>query len=243
MNRFRCLSRLVTGMRIVIDDPAQLHHLKVLRLDAGEKVGLFDERGNEYECTVAEVAAGRAVFDILKALPPRKPAAASITVAVAIPKKSKIDDIIDKLTQVGVDRVIPLVTERVIVRPSARDMESRLIRWRKVAEAAVMQSQRNSAPRVDAPTEFDSFIAQCAGFDLKLIPTLGGERKGLKEVLSAGTPQSVVVLIGPEGDFSPAETARAMDNGFVPVSFGANVLRVETAAVYIASVLAYEFHL
>lgn len=240
MNRFHCRAGAITGTRIIIDDREQLHHLKVLRLEPGEEAVVFDENGNEYFSTITAVEKERAILEVIrKARPAGKNAV--ICVAVAIPKKSKIDDVIDKLTQVGVDRIIPMVTERTIVRPDERDAQARHKRWEKIAEAATLQSQRNSFPRVDPLVRFPRLLEQSGEFDLKLIPTLEGDRKCLRDAVRAGTPKSILVLIGPEGDFSPSETARAKSAGFVPVSFGANVLRVETAAVYVASILAYEF--
>jgi 16S rRNA (uracil1498-N3)-methyltransferase len=241
MTRFRCRSCDVTGDEIRITDREQIHHLKVLRLVPGDEAGIFDELGNEFECRITGITADKLVFSILKKRSGRRDEHPLIAIAVALPKKSKIDDSIDKLTQLGADRIIPLITERVIVRADARDLETRYKRWEKIAEAATLQSQRNRIPQVDQPVRFDRLIQQSAEFDLKLIPTLEGDRRELRDVLKALVPEKILVLIGPEGDFSPAETAAACKAGFIPVSFGPNVLRVETAALYIASILSYEF--
>jgi 16S rRNA (uracil1498-N3)-methyltransferase len=241
MNRFYCRFTSIREKQIILDDPEQFHHLNVLRLVPGEKVVVFDEQGNEYFCTITVVEKRKAVLAIMERRPAAESNAPYITIAVAIPKKSKIDDIIDKLTQVGADRVIPMITERVVVRVEAKDMDARHARWEKIAEAAALQSQRNRVPRIDRPVSFDRLLEQVSGFDLKLIPTLEGDRKDLCDAVKGVTPKNVLVLIGPEGDFSPVETASALRAGFIPVSFGRNVLRVETAAVYVTSILVYEF--
>jgi 16S rRNA (uracil1498-N3)-methyltransferase len=241
MNRFFCKLTLIKEKQIILDDPEQFHHLNVLRLSPGEKVVIFDEQGNEYLCAITGLEKRKAVLDIVEKRPAAEKHAFSITIAVAIPKKSKIDDIIDKLTQVGADRVIPMITERVIVRAEAKDLDARHARWEKIAAAAALQSQRNRVPCIDRPVPFARLLEQSAGFDLKLIPTLAGDRKELRDAIRGIIPKNILALIGPEGDFSPDETAAALRAGFIPVSFGTNVLRVETAAVYITSILAYEF--
>ncbi len=241
MNRLFCRGCRVEGGRIVLRDPEQLRHLKVLRVVPGEELVLFDDLGNEFQCRFVESSEGSAVFSVSRELPSAGIQLPLIAVAVAIPKKSKIDDIIDKLTQLGCDRVIPIITERVIVRPDPKDLATRHARWQKIAEAATLQSGRNRVPQVDPAVKFPKLIEQSGSFDLKLIPTLEGERKPLAEALKGKSPSSILALIGPEGDFTPAETAAALSAGFTPVSFGKNVLRVETAALYVCSVLAFHF--
>lgn len=241
MNRFYCSAKNVSGGRIVIGDREQAHHIRdVIRLEPGEPAVVFDDNGSEYDCTLEEILQDKIVFSVRKIMD-RRNSGVHIAVACAIPKHSRIDDIIDKLTQLGVDRIIPLMTERVIVRMD-RDKESgRLQRWSKIAAAASKQSHRNSIPLVDGVTVMEKIPAVSAGYDLKLIPTLAGGLKSLKDVLRGAKPKKIIVLIGPEGDFTPDEVSAALSSGFVPVSLGDSVLRVETAAIYSASTLRYEF--
>ena len=241
MNRFYCGFSDIRGGKIVISDPAQLHHLKdVLRFKSGEKAEIFDDKGNEYAvelCALSEKQAEFLMKDKKKAVNTNRP---RVAIACAIPKRSKIDDIIDKLTQLQVDRIIPLVTERVIVKIDQAKAVSRQKRWESIALSASKQSKRNSVPIVDQVTGFSELIEHCRDFDLKLIPNLEGDRKTIKEVLNGKKARSVLVLIGPEGDFTPEEIKAAIKAGFIPVTFGDSVLRVETACLYVASVLNYE---
>ncbi len=133
-----------------------------------------------------------------------------------------------------------MVSQRVIVRIDQTKGVQRQKRWEKIALSASKQSQRNTVPVIDPITDFSELIGKAQEFDLKLIPNLLGERKTLKEVLSGINPRSVLVLIGPEGDFTPGEIKSAIKSGFIPVTFGDSVLRVETACLYIAAVLNYE---
>ncbi|PIP18804.1 MAG: 16S rRNA methyltransferase [Candidatus Omnitrophica bacterium CG23_combo_of_CG06-09_8_20_14_all_41_10] len=159
-----------------------------------------------------------------------------LTIACAIPKKSKFDDIVDKLTQLGVYRIIPLKTERVVVKLDKRKEELRSKRWNRIALSASQQSQRNNIPVVEPVQKFKDVLVRSKDFDLKLIPTLAGQRKSLPEVILSLLPMAkILVLIGPEGDFSDGEIKLALENGFIPVTLGDLVLRVDTAAIAVVS--------
>jgi 16S rRNA (uracil1498-N3)-methyltransferase len=220
---------------IRISDKEQLDHLKnVLRLKAGEKVDVFDDKGNEYNCEVLDLGKD-AVLKIKTRNLLKKKAGTLFTIACAIPKKSKMDDIIDKLTQLGVDRIIPLETQRVIVKLDKTKKDLRLERWKKIAQNAAEQSQRSTLPRIEPVSNIKDVLSSLKDFDLGLIPTLLGERKTLRDAFVGKRPKSVLAFIGPEGDFTDEEVDLAVKAGCIPVSLGETVLRVETAAVAVAS--------
>jgi 16S rRNA (uracil1498-N3)-methyltransferase len=221
----------VDGDKISISDAEQLHHLKdVLRLKVNDGVVVFDSEGNEYAGVIDGVNKKQAVIKVTASKPVRS-GKMKLTIACAIPKGDRMDDIIDQLTQLGVERIIPMGTERVVVKLDEARKEARLRRWRKIAQNAARQSQRNSIPIIEPVTDVASVISQSQSFDLKLIPHLAGERKPIKDVLADARPKDVVVLIGPEGDFTVPEVEQAVGAGFVPVSLGHVVLRVSTAAI------------
>ncbi len=228
-------SENLPGARVIVNDKDQLRHLKnALRVKLGEQVSAFDPAGNTYICAVRELNREGIVLEVIRRLPP-KISAFSLTLACAIPKNSRFDDIVDKLTQLGAEKIIPLVTERVAFKLTEEKARQKLIRWKKIAFSAVLQSQRSGIPEVAPVIGFQQVITGSAGYDLKLIPALIGERKSLRQVLSAGKPKNILALIGPEGDFSARELELAEQAGFIPVSLGDAVLRVETAAVAVAS--------
>ena len=229
----------VDGDKISISDAEQLHHLKdVLRLKVSDGVIVFDSEGNEYAGVIDGVDKKQAVIKVIASKPARSHKM-KLTIACAIPKGDRMDDIIDQLTQLGVERIIPMGTERVVVKLDDAKKEARLKRWRKIAQNAARQSQRNSFPLIEPVSDIASVIAQSQDYDLKLIPNLTGERKFIKDVLAAARPKNVLVLIGPEGDFTPEEVNLALQAGFVPVSLGDTVLRVATAAVAVASYIKF----
>ena len=174
------LPEKVTGETTVITDAAQLHHLRdVLRLKVRDKVVIFDNEGNKYSCTIAELDRKQALLNIDE----RQPAPMrnlKLAVACAIPKHSRMDDIIDKLTQMDVDVIIPLMTERVVVRVDD-SRESRLERWKKIALSASEQSQRRTLPVIFPVTDFKDALAESKDYQLKLVPNLLGERRPIRQ--------------------------------------------------------------
>lgn len=238
MRSFFILSKNVSSGLVELVDKAAVHHIKdVLRVKAGEEVKVFDERGDEYICAAKELFGTRVILEI-KHKQACKMDKLKITIACALPKKAKFDDIVDKLTQLGVDRVIPLKTKRVIVRLTGSKEAGRLTRWRKIAQSASGQSQRNTIPVISEMHDFKEALSEAKNFDLKLIPALIGERRTLREALSGSKAQGVFVLIGPEGDFTGEEVALATQAGFIPVTLGPLVLRVDTACIAVASILS-----
>ncbi len=236
MHRFYIETKNISANSIIINDKKQSHHIRdVLRLLLNDKVTVFDEQGNEYDCVIEAIndTVRLNVKNICAA--DKNAKTVKLTIACAIPKKSNMSDIIDKLTQLGVDRIIPLKTERVIVRLDKNKEASLLERWNRVALSASLQSQRNALAIVNPVTDIKKVLVDSDGYDLKLIPTLSGKRKTLQEAITGFKYKNILVLIGPEGDFTDEEVNSAKKNGFIPVSLGALVLRVETAAVSVAS--------
>lgn len=240
----RCLvsSKQISSAQISIQDAAQIHHIQdVLHLETGDTIVAFDEERNEYLCGIRSISKKAVLLDIKERLLHRKAKAYSLAIACAIPKKAKMDEIVDKLTQLGVDRIIPLESERVVVRLDERKKLQRLSRWQKIALEAAKQSQRNTVPVVEPIMNMEKVFALAGEYDLKLIGSLFGSRRSLKSALSAQRYRSIIVCIGPEGDFSRQEVARAAECGFIGISLGELVLRVDTAALSVAAcITVYE---
>jgi len=236
MHRFHCSFRSISANKITILDKEQIHHLKnVLRLTLGDTVVVFDEEGNEYNCIIEKISDKVTLQIKEKHLLSKNKQQLRITVACAMPKKAKMDEIVDKLTQLGVDEIIPLETKRVIVKLDDKAKEIRLTRWQKIALNASRQSQRNQIPAVSPIKDIKEVLSKSEDFDLKLIPALLGKRRTLREILEKSKAKNILVLIGPEGDFTAEEIESAIKAGCIPVSLGELVLRVDTAAIAVAS--------
>jgi 16S rRNA (uracil1498-N3)-methyltransferase len=213
------------------------HALHVLRLKAGDTLNVFDGRGHEAQARVAETAKDSVRLTILQhsntpSLPCR------ITLAQAIPKKS-MDLIVQKATELGVASIVPLVSERSVVKLD--EDSKRIKRWREIALDACKQCGNNWLPEIQPPQKARDFLSSPGKFDLKLIASLQPDSKLLKAILGeAAKPSSILILIGPEGDFTPAELGLAKSAGCLPLSLGPLVLRADTAAIYTLSILHHE---
>jgi 16S rRNA (uracil1498-N3)-methyltransferase len=225
----------IEGETASLTDAAQLHHLKdVLRLKVNDEINISDRAGNDYAGIITSIGKKQATIRVTTKIAAHVPSL-KLTVACAVPKASRLDEVIDHLTQLGVERIIPMLTERVIVKLDSGGAESRLKRWRKIAQSAAQQSRQSRITVIGAVTGFGDVIKSAHNYDLKMIPHLTGERRLIKDVLTESHPKDIIVLIGPEGDFTPEEVALALSNDFIAISLGDTVLRVATAAVAAAS--------
>lgn len=224
--------------------PADSHHLAaVLRRSVGDSVVVCDGRGGEALCRIA----GRSGGDCLavEVLDRRQQAQdmVMLTLVQAIPKTQKMEWIIQKATEIGVWEIMPVMTERGVVRLEGGRAEHRRERWQRIAEEAARQCRTAWVPRV-APIAGMKGVLGGLRRDLLLIGSLESDAVPLKPFLRSlegNPPRTAALLIGPEGDFSPGEMEAAKAAGAVPVSYGPRVLRVETAAIHGLGVLAYEF--
>lgn len=241
MHRIFIPKNSISGDRIAVTDKGEIHHLRdVLRVRCNEAVVVFDEEGTEYSCLVESI--GRTVSLGIRSRKHygRLSCQGQLTVACAIPRQSRMDDIVDKLTQLGVDRIIPLVTSRVMVRLDAQKRLERQERWKKVAIAAAKQSQRRNLPDVWMPVSLEELLKVSKEYGLRLIATLGVSCcRPLRDVLEQSGNKSILVLIGPEGDFTQGEIREAKKAGCIPVSLGATTLRVDTAAIAVSAFINF----
>lgn len=243
MRRFFVPSENIGADKAFIVDKDSLHHIRdVLRLKPGKGIVIFDELGNEFSAEIEEISARNINLRILSRHSPCSDKKIQLAVACAIPKKSKMDDIIDKLTQLGVDRIIPLSTVRTEVLLDERKESSRLKRWRRISINASQQCKRRALPVIEPVTGLSQVVSESKDYDLKLIATVTGIRKPLRKVLvESAKPRSVLLLIGPEGDFADEEITQVIRHGFIPVKLTQTVLRVETAAIVFSGYISLYF--
>jgi 16S rRNA (uracil1498-N3)-methyltransferase len=236
-NRFFCPPENISDKNITINDKKEIHHIvDVLRFEIGDKVVVFNGEGVEFEGTLKEISRNSINISIDKQFQAKKRSFA-VTLACAIPKKAKFDFIVEKITELGVDRIIPLETERSEARFKKERMLSKVNHFRQVAINASKQCQRSIVPMVEEVMSFKNAIAEVKEYDLSIFPTLEGERISLAEALKGFTGKEIIVFIGPEGDFSEEEVKLAKKSGCKLVTLGENVLKVDTAAITVVAVL------
>ena len=224
----------------------EAHHCRnVLRLEPGDKVVLFDGRGREL---TAEIISSDSSEISLRKLHEAKtpPLRCQITLGQAIPKGKNMDLIVQKAVEIGAAEIAPVLSDRTVVRLDEESAASKQAKWQTVAIEAAKQCGQNWLPRVHVPQTMAQFFQQPRRFDLQLIGSLQSDAVHLKKILAeysaehGDRPTSVLMLVGPEGDFTPAELSLARSHGCRPITLGPIVLRVETASIYCLSILSYE---
>ena len=229
-------------------DEAESHHCTdVLRLREGNRVVVFNGEGTDVTAEIAFLSKREVGLRPLFNQQTPRPAAA-ITLAQAVPKGKNMDLVIQKATELGAAEIVPLISERTVVRVDAADAADKQEKWQRIAIEACKQCGQNHLPRVHAPVSLERYFTAQPGHDLLIIAAIEPGARRLKELLSEWRgvnpgkekPTSVLVLIGPEGDFTPAEVGLAKSRGCQPMSLGPIILRTETAAIYSLSTLAHE---
>jgi len=239
MHRFYC-PNLETG---VLSDDESHHAIHVLRLQEGETISVFNGRGKECNARISRIASNRAEFSVVNASQTPE-SVCHITIGQALPKGKAMEVIIQKSTELGLRQICPILSDRSVVHLQGDKNEAKQEKWQQIAVEACKQSGQNWLPDVKAAANLDSFLADAPRNNLKLIASLQPEALPLAKVLAdartAGTLSHITFLIGPEGDFTPAEIGKARSAGYLPVSLGPTILRSETAAIFLASVIVYE---
>ena len=218
------------------------HHCRtVLRRGNGARIILFDGKGNEYLAEIYEATAQYAVLNLLKKTTTPRPTTA-ITLAQALPKKKAMDLIVQKATELGVYEIVPLLSNQSVVKIKPSEAHSKTMRWREISIEAAKQCGSNWLPCITPPQAFREVIATPSRYHLCLIGSLQNDAQPLWSYLAdlKAAPLSILLMIGPEGDFAPAEIEFARHYGFRPLSLGPHILRCETAALYALSILNYE---
>lgn len=220
---------------------AELEHMrKVLRLRPGDRVTLFDDEGWEHEGIIRSYTEKLGEVEILESARPKRESPLSITLAQALGKGEKMDWIVEKATELGVRSMVPFFSSRTVPKLDTEKMERRKARWEKIALGAAKQSGRTQIPEILAVSDFAELVCrpwQCA---LKLLFWEGESRRSLTEIREeTARLDSLLLVIGPEGGFSPEEAVEAMRRGFKPVGLGRRILRTETAALAAISIVQF----
>jgi 16S rRNA (uracil1498-N3)-methyltransferase len=224
------------------------HHARdVLRMRVGEKLVLFNGQGHEITAEIADFSAEEISLRRLhEAETP--PLRCRIVLGQAIPKGKNMELIVQKAVEIGAAEIVPIISDRTIVQVDSESAAQKQSKWQQIAIEAAKQCGQNWLPRVHMPKKLTELFSAAAveSFDLRLIGSLQPDAQHLRKILADYStehqhrPGSVLMLVGPEGDFTPAELALARRHGCRPITLGPIILRVETAAIYCLSVLSYE---
>ncbi len=233
IHRFFVSTRLSAGDSACLDEDDSFHASRVLRLKEGDAIELADVAGHIYAASVTDVdrkVEVRAGEELEAAV-----ATVALTVAQSIPRGSKMDLIAEKLSELGVDRLVPLFTEKSVAAPGSFS-DRKVDRWRRVARAAAAQSRRPGIMSVDRPRNLESWLEEAGGGLIALATETEGRPLG--ELLPEMDGR-LSLVIGPEAGFAPAELRLLEDAGAVFAGLGPLVLRTETAALVAVTVIMH----
>jgi 16S rRNA (uracil1498-N3)-methyltransferase len=241
MDRFFVGYKNLRGEDVVLEGQ-QAHQIhNVLRKKAGEHIIVLDNLGWEYEVELRTTGKKEVTGSIVKKRKAEGEPAVEITLYQSMLSREKFELVLQKCTEVGVKRFVPIITERSIVRkesPKAAKTE----RWQRIIQEAAEQSGRGRIPELNKAIKFENAIAKLEDFDCKLMAHTQEQGESLRECLknSRKKIKSVALLIGPEGGFIEKEVQIARDNNISLISLGRRILRTETAAVIASSLILYE---
>ena len=239
MPRFYVDPSNIFGDRMVLGGGEYNHLKNVLRKQVGDTLLICDGEGHEFDCRIAAFENGQVIFDILETRDGNTELGISVTLYQGLPKKDKLEWIIEKAVELGANRVVPVSCARSIAKwdDPARE-EKKVKRFQAIAEAASKQCGRGVIPEVGGVVSFAEAMKEAkAGSDVILFPYENAEgMKATEEVIgSIKKGDKVSVFIGPEGGFAPEEVTLAEQSGAKIISLGRRILRTETAAMAVLS--------
>lgn len=231
------------GPRLTLTGPEHRHIGLVLRARPGDTLTLFDGAGGEVEAEVVRVERTETELALGERRAVAGPAV-SLTLLCAVPRGPRMDFLVQKTSELGVARIVPVVTERSVARPDAEGADGKRARWEKIAREAARQCGRADLPIVDPPVALAEALASpslpARRLGLFVWTELGSAERSrsLRAAVEGTEPAATALLVGPEGGFAPAELAVARAAGFEAVGLGERILRVETAAIVAVALVA-----
>ena len=219
------------------------HIINVLRLKPGERIGLFDGTGKQYEARISDLSSAKVEVFLLGSSDPGVESPLELVVAQSFLKERKMDDLVRQLTELGITKWIPFISERSIPRPDDKRLAAREKRWNNIAKEAAKQCKRVKITGIGKTVPFEEVIAFEKDFDLKIVfweneknlldpKSLAADHEDLKKIL---------VMFGPEGGFSVNEIEKAKESGFITAGIGPRILKAETATVCACALMQFLF--
>ncbi|MDF2944349.1 MAG: hypothetical protein K0S01_3207 [Herbinix sp.] len=240
MHRFYVNPNQIQGEIVSITGPDVNHIKNVLRMRLGEEIVICNGQGKDCYCIINKVSEGEINAEVQSEQDTGTELKAKITLFQGLPKKDKMELIIQKAVELGIHEIIPVMTKRAVVKlEDKKKEEKKLERWQAIAEGAAKQSGRGIIPRIKSVQSYSEAMKSASGMELGLIPYENA--KGMqytREVMSSlDQYASIAVFIGPEGGFEESEIELAKENGIHPITLGKRILRTETAGLAILSMM------
>ena len=243
MRRFFIEESKIADPIIIITGSDAAHIKKVLRMEPGDRIGLFDGSGFEYEARIENLFSGSVEVSITKRFLSALESPVQITVAQALLKDKKMDILARQLTEIGITKLIPFTAVRSVPRPDKKKLSARRKRWEKIAIEALKQCGRGHVTEIGETVTFNDVIKVDDECDLKIV-FWENESKPVSDVVQQVHDRhyrKILAVLGPEGGFTEREIEDARACGFVTASLGPRILRAETAAIVACTILQYLF--
>jgi 16S rRNA (uracil1498-N3)-methyltransferase len=242
MRRFYLPPESCKGDELFLTGSEAHHALHVVRVRRGQSLTVLDGAGHEFLCDVQQSDRDK-IRLCVRERKTATPLPCRITLLQAVPKGKLFEAIVQKATELGAARIVPLMSERVLVHLNKNEAARKAAKWQLVAVEAIKQCGATWLPQVEIPTTPGQFLARKEHFDLALVGSLQPDAKHPQIYFHVPSqPKSAAIWVGPEGDFTPAELEAIKASGAHPITLGPLVLRTETAAIYCLAVLNYEIN-
>lgn len=245
MSRFFVPIENIGDSDVIITDKNDIKHIsKVLRLGEGDKIEISDGSEWEYSAVIESVQPDEVLAKIVDKQKFAKEPETMVTLYQGVPKGSKMDFIVQKCVELGVNSVVPVFMSRTVVVEKG-NFGKKIDRWQKISDEAVKQCGRGIIPEISSQVDFDGMLAELGDYDLILFPYENEDNYSIKDCLRnlEEIPVTVAIVIGPEGGFSDMEADKLVEIGAEKVTLGKTVLRTETAGMVALAMTMYELEL
>lgn len=239
MAKFFVSNNLIKDDKVFIDGENVNHIINSLRCKIGEEIEISTGDGFDYLCKIEEISKDLVIAKIIDCFGNESEPNVKITLYQGLPKAEKMELIIQKSIELGIDEIVPINTDRTIVKLAGKE-DKKLARWNKIAESAAKQSRRGKVPKVRSIINFSQAIQQASQNNLNIIPYEKEEKNSIKNIIKDFNGKSIGIFIGPEGGFSKKEIEIAIENNIKPITLGKRILRTETAGFITTAILLYE---
>ena len=239
VRRFFVPPESIADGRAVITGDLFRHMAKVLRLKPGTRVLLADGSGTEFAGVIDRVGKEDLAVTLEESRVAAPAAVPRITLFQGLPKGDKLEFILQKTTELGVAEVVPFAAARSVSRIRKGEEAEKVVRWQRIVQEAARQSGRSSVPQVALAVSMAE-VVNMSGHEVKFLLWEGEKVNRLKDTLAGlPKPESIALIVGPEGGLTAEEAATATDGGFIPVSLGPRIVRTETAGLVMMAILQF----
>lgn len=224
----------------IIEGEDVKHISKVLRCRVGEELEICDNDNNEYICEITNIDKSQVDLNILKRVDIKRESDLKIKVYQGLPKGPKMEMILQKLTEVGVDEIILVQTKRTVVKVDDKKEDKKIERWERIIYEAAKQSKRGKIPKLRGVLSFKEALADMKENDFNIAPYENEKTKTIKQAIKGKDINNIGIFVGPEGGFEDTEISAIEEIGGQSVSLGPRILRTETASLVASSIVLYE---